>query len=119
MKRAVVVSTILLQSAIFDAKAGGSEVISADEYGKEWPFTVTSGLLRCVDPGAVTFAANGKAYGVNGLAVSDPRNEDLREIWKDDTESEVAQYWLKKGRPDLISKISIGPIISRGLKLCQ
>jgi hypothetical protein len=104
--------------ASLEASAGGSVNISASEFGANWPFTVTSGKLMCAPPGAVTFVANGRTYAVNGLAKSDPRNADLREIWKDDSESEHARYMIEQGRPDLVPKISISPIIDRGLKLC-
>lgn len=119
MKRTFVVWTIILQSVSFTASAGGSVEISANEFGKKWPFTVASGKLMCADPGAVTFAANGKVYAVNGLAKSNRKNAEIREIWKDDSESAHAQYMLKQGRPDLVPKISIAPIIDRGLILCR
>jgi hypothetical protein len=99
--------------------AGRTETISADEYGKQWPFTVSRGQLACSGSGAVTFTANGKTYAVNGLAKSDRRNSNIEEIWKSDSDSELAKYMLNKNRPDLVPKISIGPIIDSGLKLCK
>ena len=96
-----------------------SENIAAKDYGNQWPFTVTGGKLVCTQPGAVTLVANGKSYAVNGLAKSDNRNVDIAEIWKADSESDHAKYMLKKGRPDLVPKISIAPVIERGLQLCR
>lgn len=110
---------VVLHSLSFAATAGGSTTISATEFGTQWPFSVASGELECVEPGAVTFAANGKVYAVNGLAMSNSRNAEIREIWKDDTESQHAQYMIKQGRSDLVPKISLGPIIDRGTKLCR
>ena len=101
------------------ATYSSSEAISASEYGAKWPFTISGGQLSCTPPGAVTFTANGKAYAVNGLAKSSRGNVDIKEIWKSESDSEQAQYMLKQGRPDLMPKISIGPIIDRGLKLCK
>lgn len=119
MKKSLVTFTLILQSMSFTATAGNSIEISTAEFGDKWPFTVSSGKLMCSPPGSVTFAANEKVYAVNGLAKSNRRNADIREIWKDDTESQHAQYMLKQGRPDLVPKISISPIIDRGLKLCR
>jgi hypothetical protein len=108
-----------VETSYSSRRGGGTETISAGEYGKEWPFTVSSGRLACSGAGAVTFTAKGKTYAVNGLAMSDHRNSNIREIWKDDSESEHAKYMLKQGRPDLVPKVSISPIINRGLKLCK
>lgn len=98
---------LILQGFSFSATAGGSVNVSAAEFGKEWPFTVSSGMLICKDPGAVYFAANGKIYPINGIARADRTSADVREIWKDDTEVNYP------------SKINIGPVISRGLALCR
>jgi hypothetical protein len=78
---------------------GGSEVLSASDYGAKWPFTVASGRLACTGPGVVTFTANGKTYAVNGPAMSDKRNADIQEIWKPYT--------------------PIHEIIKRGVELCK
>jgi hypothetical protein len=96
-----------------------SEKITENEYGKDWPFSVPDGLLMCTGSGAVTFTHNNKTYGVNGIARGYKENNDINEIWKLDSDSEIAKYDIKQGRPDLIPKISIGGIIQRGLKLCK
>jgi hypothetical protein len=95
-----------------------SRDVSSLEFGNEWPFTVQRGTLVCKPPGAVVFISSGKKYAVNGLAMSGKRNSNIRPIWKSDLESDHAKYMIKKGRPDLVPKISISPIINAGLKLC-
>lgn len=100
-------------------RSATNETIYESEYGKHWPFTVSYGQLACSGAGAITFTAHGKTYAVNGLATSDNKYSNIREIWKDDSETEHAKYMRKQGRPDLVPKISIGPIIDRGLKLCK
>ena len=60
MKYSIVACLILLQSLSFAARAGRSEVVSSEEFGKGWPFTVSSGRLMCAPPGAV----NGKTLYV-------------------------------------------------------
>lgn len=98
------------------AKNSSKNVITAEDFGARWPFTVSSGELVCKKPGAVIFIANGKRYAVNGLAMSDDRNVDINEIWKEDTESETAKALIERGlKPP---KIGISAIISRGLELC-
>jgi len=119
MKRVISVIVVVLSMFNLPAQAARTETISEGEYGKQWPFTVSSGQLSCSGAGAVTFTANGKTYAVNGLAKSDHKNSDIEKIWKSDSDSDLAKYVLKQGRPDLVPKISIAPIIDRGLKLCK
>jgi len=118
-KTIVVAINLILSLAPVAAKSASGEVISASEYGSKWPFAVSSGRLECEGIGAVTFAVNGKTYAVNGLAMSDRKNANIHAIWKVDTDSDVARYMTEQGRPDLVPRISIGPIIDRGLKLCK
>jgi hypothetical protein len=86
---------------------GGSAVeVSRSDFGNEWPLTVDSGTLDCDEPGLVTFSANGTTYAVNGLAIGSDRWPDIDAIWADDPQ-----------QPGL--KISIGPLIDRGLAICE
>lgn len=82
--------------------------ISDDTYSGTWPFTVSSGMISCVKPGAVLFKAdNGKTYAVNGNGMAYFKQlPDLEEIWKADP-----KY------PSL--KIGIGDMIDYGLSLCD
>lgn len=104
-----------------DSGTGGSDARSAsDERAKqsdrdgllisaaqftEWPFTVTSGRLKC-EAGSVTFEpAGGPRYGVNGTAKS-VGYPDVTPIWADD---EDLGYGLK---------VDISQVLNRGLSLC-
>ena len=80
--------------------------ISRDDLGDAWPFTVNSGVIACNHPSsAVVFFTNEKMYAVNGVAKGQNRYADAREILRD--------------HPSVAgSKIDIGPILDRGLKLC-
>lgn len=94
----------------------GTVRITRSEFGERWPFTVDEGVLafrqtgrlKNGDPvGAVTFTANGKTYGVNGIARGKASGHaDIEEILADDP----AVPGLKK---------NISPIIERGLKLSR
>lgn len=93
-----------------------SSTVSQNDMGAAWPLTVKSGVLACqpLDSGGrvqlVTFtAADGKTYAVNGTAKGHAKSRgwlEIRPIWKDDP-----------AIPGL--KISIGPLIDRGLALCR
>lgn len=101
--------------------------LTEQQYGTKWPLTVSSGRVECKN-NAVIFHTSGKEYGVNGMAKGRGYTPiDL--IWKDDPAffemvEEVAKIKnissedaLKfMGRP---TKISIGPILDSGLKLCK
>lgn len=73
--------------------------------GSAWPLSVAKGVLRCREPGAVTFEAGGMVYAVNGIARQSGECAEIDPIWVDD--------------PDIPgAKMDIGPIIDRGLELC-
>jgi hypothetical protein len=71
--------------------------ISQTEYGDRWPFRTPQGWLRCEGAGAIILNAQGKDYAVNGMAGS--HYAPMQAVW-DPT-------------------IDVGPIISRGLTLCD
>lgn len=101
--------------------------ITRMELGDKWPFSVGSGKLECIQD-AVVFHANGKVYAVNGFAKS-KGYDAIDEIWVEDpsfietakaiasSENRPVDEVIKAmGTP---SKISIGDVINRGLKLCS
>lgn len=65
-----------------------------------------SGTLAC-DDRAVTFTANGTTYAVNGLAETLVRGQKIDPIWQD---NEALGEGFKK---------NIGPLLDRGLGLCE
>lgn len=75
--------------------------ISQAEYGDRWPFSIEQGRLRCEEAGAVILTANGKDYAVNGMAGG--RYASVQSVLNRTNHSNV----------------DIGPIISRGLTLCN
>jgi hypothetical protein len=92
------------------AGCGSSEgvEVSRSDFGSSWPLTVDSGTLRCEGQkgaGAVVINADGTDYAVNGTAKGQGY-ADIDPVWADD--------------PELAGlKISIGPLIDRGLSLCK
>lgn len=77
----------------------------------EWPLTVSEGVVRCEGSdgsGSVIFRApDGTDYAVNGTAKTVKQDlPEIEDIWKKD--------------PDVPgTRINIGPVIDRGLELCE
>lgn len=77
-----------------------------------WPFTVPEGTLLCAPYGvggnqqSVTFVANRTMYAVNGTAKSTGQFEEIEAIWKDNPEIPG-------------TKVNIGPMLEKGLSLCN
>jgi hypothetical protein len=83
--------------------------VTRAEYGEDWPLTVARGILSChsTGGGAVVFTApDGTVYWVNGHGSTVPGAKDIEPIWRDSPEP-------------YIPKVSIGPLIDRGLELCE
>lgn len=81
-------------------------LITRADFGADWPLTVDEGVLTCEGAGAVYFTGEGTRYAVNGLARTQKDAPDIDPIWADDPSVEG----LKK---------DIGPLIDRGLELCD
>jgi hypothetical protein len=86
--------------------AKNQQAVSRGSYGEGWPFTVDSGILKCVD-GAVTFESADVVYALNGTARARDAGIDIddSEIWQDDPAIPGAKLSLD--------------IISDGLILCN
>ena len=95
---------IVVVAFTFGGSPRNEREISRSEFGDRWPFTVRQGRLKC-DHEAVTFTANGIRYAVNGKAKS-RKFDPIESVWKHN--------------PSIPgTRISIGPIIQAGLKLCD
>lgn len=106
--------------------------IGRADFGTDWPFTVESGTLECIQYEAkgvnpallrgVVFQANGKKYAVNGTAQSRSTEygyEPVTGIWAVDTG--MTNSMVRVGVPydKAVVKVNIGPIIDLGLTLCR
>src|SRR4051794_34994837 len=90
--------------------ADHSERVSSNGMGKKWPLKVNNGTLHCDGSGGVgdvTITVGGTTYALNGAAKSHTNAKDIRPIWANDAH---LGFGLKK---------DIGPLIQRGLRLCQ
>ena len=96
------------QKMVNQAKNSKSRAfVSREQYGEDWPFTVDFGMISCRGINSVVFRTQDhRSYAVNGVAMSEKKYRDLREILRD--------------KPDTPGyKVSIGPIIREGLSLCD
>lgn len=81
--------------------------VSASDFGKEWPLTVSSGVLKCKKDNGIPLAiieVDGTEYQLNGAA-SSRGYAPINPIWK--ANPEIAG-----------TKINIGPLIDKSLSLC-
>lgn len=100
---ALVVVIVWSQSQNQPAPAPG--YVSRAMLGDDWPLTVEEGQLRCIEQ-AVTIVVDGTAYALNGVALQRDTSRDITPIWADNPTVEG----LKK---------DLGPLIERGLALCN
>ena len=93
--------------------------IRKSDFGEKWPFTVSEGVLECVDD-AVIFHTHGGRYALNGLAFSKGyvKVDPIRRI--DPLRSGLAEYSGETGRVlREAASVSLGPVIMKGLELCD
>ncbi|ASK18374.1 DUF2511 domain-containing protein [Halomonas sp. N3-2A] len=80
------------------------ELVTKDEFGENWPFTVDEGRIECREAGALVFVRGEFEYQLNGTA-SQLGYTSINSIWR----------W----NPDIPgTRISITPIIQRAQALC-
>lgn len=119
-----------------------SKTIRQSDYGDKWPLTVPEATLLCKEMNfsgfrfsfqGVYLYVNKSYYPVNGTAsnkhIIDRYNieplYDLEDIWAVDEKvmEAVRKFYENKGKvmpPDEpLVRISIGPLINDGLKLCK
>ncbi len=78
--------------------------VSRDTMGKDWPFTIASGTVRCVPYHEVVMVgSDGYNYAINGSA-----RGDTRMPWRDGVDI------LRKGK----LPYDMQPLIDLGLSLC-
>lgn len=121
---------ILSQFILFSCNSGSKtesdepeKFVSRSMFGKGWPLTVDNGTLKCLDYGGVVFISeDGRTYGVNGTAKTYGKTagySDIEDIWADDLEAKKSLMEAGVPEEDADSKISIGPLLDEGLKLCK
>ena len=133
MKKIYFIVAFVLAMQLF-VYAGNQQKISKQQFGEEWPLSVTSGIVKClpIGRGAVVFESQGKTYEVNGIAkgVAEKHGfSNIEEIWLDDPEFyKVAEEAARvEGLPvekaiKLMggpTKVNIAPVLHSGTRLCN
>ncbi len=93
------------------ALAAPPKLISAEEFGADWPFTTEEMHLQCLPGNAVvvTDPETGRMYAVNGAASGKARQlglESLDAVWRKNPALEN-------------TRMPLGAIIETGLKYCN
>jgi hypothetical protein len=101
------------KTELIDLRRQPPLLLTQEQYGDKWPFTVPQGKLECFPPGIITFKVKEKAYAVNSLA-SSRGYPKIDAIWRDDPN----QLGLQPGSI-LLMKVDITQIINIGLELCK
>ena len=104
MKR--VLGILAIASVLVACGNNGVEVTES-EFGNEWPLTVSSGSISCLNEGGTKLALfehNGQTYQLNGAAQSRGYTS-INAIWKDNPNIPGA-------------KMSIAPLINAALNEC-
>lgn len=117
--------------------------INVTQYGDKWPFSVLDGTIKCTpykngstNLTAVTFLANNQEYAINEAAQTVSKSfpstkiiTNIEPIWKEEpnfyklakevaaTENRSLQETIKKMGG--VSRISLNPIIDKGLSICK
>jgi len=81
--------------------------VTREQFGNEWPLTVDSGDVECIDGLYVVFHHHGTAYALNGIAESRGYPK-IDPIWKDN------EAFASMG---IESKLNIQPLLDAGLEL--
>ncbi|MDZ4190748.1 DUF2511 domain-containing protein [Ectopseudomonas chengduensis] len=95
----------------FATVAAQQDLISAEDFGNDWPFTFEEGYVACHAGNAVTVmdAETGRMYSLNGAAkgkASALGLDDLEAVWLDNPE--IAG-----------TRVSVSAVIDTALKLCR
>lgn len=88
--------------------ACSGDEISKEQLGDDWPLTVESGVLKCIDDNGILLAiieVNGVEYQLNGAAKS-MGYENIDIIWSNNPSIPGA-------------RLSLSPLISKALELCN
>lgn len=93
------------------ALAAPPKLISAEDFGDEWPFVPEEMHLQCLPGNAVvvTDPETGRMYGLNGPANAKARQlglESLDDVWLENTAI-------------LGTKVPVGAVLDRGIDLCR
>lgn len=97
-------NALLCAAFLLSACDNGNEV-SASDFGDDWPFTVSSGEIKCIGSSAAVFIHGNTTYQLNGMA-QNRGYAPIQPIWRDNPKISG-------------TKVSIAPLLKAALALCQ
>lgn len=97
---------VLVLLAACSGESPDSGMVTSEDFGDEWPFTVDQAALRCEEGMALVVAMGGTDYALNGVAISRGYEElvSTSEVWRDN--------------PSTGAKVSLHPVTRRAETLC-
>jgi len=114
----LVIALVFIPVLLVMAGCGDPAKVSAEEFGDAWPLTVDRATLHCSGGSAVWMSAGGRNYALNGTAMTyltmrapNLILSDLEMIWRVDPKYNI------QGAQGTV-RVSISPLIERGLTLC-
>lgn len=129
---AISLSVIALSCGESKPKTLNEKKISKSDLKDKWPLTESEGVLKCVQyeiegvnpefSKGVIIEIKGIDYALNGTAKtwSDKYGySDIEEIWSDNLKLKADLMKVGVSEKDATSKLSIGPLLEEGIKLCQ
>ena len=81
-------------------------LVTQDELGDRWPFTVASGYVDCIQDDTPVFRSSTRTYGLTGYGTTNLGLPEIDPIWKDN--------------PNIAGvKISLTPITNLARQQCE
>ena len=124
IQRSIFLGFILALTALALLACGGpGKTMSQEDYGDDWPLTVSEAKLFC-EHDMVWVEAKGRAYPVNGTAMNalpkrrpDLAIRDIKNIWRYDVERN--KEMLEKYGSHSSFRVDISPLMRDGFELCE
>lgn len=101
----LIVVLVAVGWAYFTFSSFDDQAITQEQFGKDWPFTVSDGSVDCVDGIGAVFKSGGVSYQLNGIADA-IGYAAIETIWRDS--------------PDIPgTKIGLGSVLELALDECK
>lgn len=128
----ILLSMVAVSCKDSEPKILNERKISKSDLKDKWPLTVNEGTIKCVEyeieginpelSQGVLIEVKGIDYALNGTAKTWSEKygySNIEEIWLENLKLKNELMKLGVSEKDATSKISIGPLLEEGLKLCE
>ena len=106
------VGVFLIVSLLVGCGGGDSVIVKEENYGEQWPLTVSEAELFCKGYGAIYVKIGGDYYGVNGFGINYVKenfpnsSRNIKDIWRSDPRG-------------INPNVSLNPLFEAGGELCE